>query len=276
MADKTPPFAGSGSGVVADQGRPNAARVFGAIFGGKDAYSADRYVADRLLANTTFRVAVGEARLFLLRAVEHLVGDHGVTQIVELGCGYPNDPPVHEIARNQIRTARTLYLDHDPFVAVHARALLSGPNSVFVDADLTDTADTVARIAAVLDLSRPTAVCLSGTAEFLPDAPSVLAALTGLLPAGSWLVFTHTAADLRVRDIESAVTTFALAGITYRPRERDDVEQMLQPYALLEPGLVTADLWRPDPEVVGLTGRRGAWPKPVVCSYAAVGQLVHR
>ncbi|MFD6391156.1 SAM-dependent methyltransferase [Nocardia sp. NPDC060259] len=275
MADASPPPIDSGSRhtEVLDLSRPNAARVFGALLGGKDAYNTDRYIADQLLADNTFRVAVAEARSFMLRAVEHLVGDHGVTQIVELGCGYPNDPTVHEVARNQARTARTIYVDHDPLVAVHARALMTGADSVFVDADLTGTPDMVERIAAVMNPSLPTAVCLSGTAEFLPDAPAVLASLTSLLPAGTWLVFTHTAADLLVRDIDAAVATLASAGIGYRPRDRDEIERMLTPLQLLEPGLVTADLWRPDPGAVGLKDGSEVWPKPVVCCYAAVGQL---
>ncbi|MFD4432151.1 SAM-dependent methyltransferase [Nocardia sp. NPDC058497] len=275
MADASPPSIGSGSrhAEVLDLSRPNAARVFGALLGGKDAYNSDRYIADKLLANNSFRVAVAEARAFKLRAVEHLVGNHGVTQIVELGCGYPNEPTVHAVACRQNRIARTLYIDHDPLVAVHARALLSGANSVFVDADLIDTTDTVERIAEVMDASSPMVVCLSGTAEFLPDAPAIVAALISRLPADTWLLVTHTAADLCVRDIDSAVTTLAAAGISYCPRDRDQVEEMLAPLRLLEPGLVTADLWRPDLEVGNPENGSGVWLKPTVCSYAAVGQL---
>ncbi|MFD4434143.1 SAM-dependent methyltransferase, partial [Nocardia sp. NPDC058497] len=97
--------------------------------------------------------------------------------------------------------------------------------------------------------------------------------LTSLLPAGTGRVYSHTAADLRVRDIDTAVTTLASAGIGYRPRDRDEVEQTLAPLQLLEPGLVTADLWRPDLVAVGLEDGPRVWSTPVVCCYAAVGQL---
>ncbi|MFD5179401.1 SAM-dependent methyltransferase [Nocardia sp. NPDC058379] len=277
MADTPAPTdRGAHPGVFVDQGRPNPARVFSALLGGKDTYSSDQIIAQRLLAINTFRVAIVEARLFLLRAVEHLVGDHGVTQIVELGCGYPNDPTVHEVARNQTPTARTVYVDHDPIVAGHARALMTGAGAVFVDADLTDPTDVLERIGSVLEPGLPTAVCLSGTAEFLPDAPAIVASLTSLLPDGTWLVFTQTAADLRVHEIDSAVAIWASAGISYRPREREQVEQMLAPLRLLEPGVLTADLWRPDLDIVGVEDGSQVWPKPVVCCYAAVGQLRRR
>ncbi|GEM29061.1 hypothetical protein NN3_00680 [Nocardia neocaledoniensis NBRC 108232] len=281
MADTRPPSTRSGTrtdrDALLDLNRPNPARVFDAIHGGKDAYLIDRHVADKLIVNNTFRVAVTQARAFMLRAVEHLVGNYGITQIVELGCGYPNTPQVHDVAINQNPNARTLYLDHDPYVAAHALALMTGPNSEFATADLTDPASIAEHLATTLHISTPIAVCLSGTAEFLPDAPALVASLLQHLPDESWLVFTHTAADLHDSDIDTAVETLASAGIRYRPRDRDEVEQMLAPLLLLDPGLVTADLWRPDHnnDDECLAGF-GVWPRPTVCSYAAVGKLHRR
>lgn len=281
MADTCPPGTGSATSThrdgMLDAREPNPARVFDAIHGGKDAYLIDRHIADKLSANTTFRVAVTQARAFMLRAIEHLVGDHGITQIVELGCGYPNTPQVHDVAANQNPSAHTLYLDHDPYVAAHALALMTGPNSTFAPADLTNFASIAEHLTTRLDTSTPIAVCLSGTAEFLPDAPALVASLLQHLPDRSWLVFTHTAADLHDSDIDTAVETLASAGIRYRPRDRDEVEQMLAPLLLLDPGLVTADLWRPDHgnDDECLAGF-GVWPRPTVCSYAAVGKLHHR
>ncbi|MFD4356753.1 SAM-dependent methyltransferase [Nocardia sp. NPDC058518] len=252
---------------------PHPARVHNALLGGKDSHEPDRLLAETMPKR--LRVAVHESRRFAVRAVEHLVTEHQVTQIVDLGCGLPWAPDIGDVATGANENARTLYIDNDRFVATYARALLVTPNASFAEADLTDTAAVLDHIAAVMDMSAPMAVCLSGTAELLAEAPAVLADLTRGLPAGSWLVLSHITGDLDNHAIARAAEDLCLAGIGYYPRSEECIRSMLAPYTLLEPGLVGVHWWRPeiDHHHVNDTGVTLHPVPDIVSAYAAVGQL---
>ncbi|MEV0856620.1 MULTISPECIES: SAM-dependent methyltransferase [Nocardia] len=254
-----------------DTSRPNAARVCNVLLGGRDGYDLDRVIAEPLL-DSQFTVAMREARRFARRAVEHLRNQHQVTQVVELGCGFPAPPDIGEITAAANSTARTLYIDNDRLAATHARALLTEPNSVVAEVDLTDVSAVLAEITAVMDSTAPLAVCLSGTAELLADAPAVLHELTRQLRPGTWIVFSHITDDVAGNDIGSAVAALGDAGIGFHPRDRDTITAMLAPYRLAAPGLIAPHRWRPtDTEHNTLRPLHpDTWD---LAAYAAIGQL---
>lgn len=254
------------------------ARLHNVLLGGKDGYEPDHHLAK--LLPKRFKVAVRESRQFALRAVDCLVSDHAVRQVVELGCGFPWSPDIGEVAARANRSSRVLYIDNDRFVATFGRALLVRPNSAFADVDLTDTEALVDHIAAVMDMSAPIAVCMSGTAELLQEAPAVLDRLLRRLPAGCWLALshiTHDFDDVGDRAIDEAAEDLRIAGIGYYPRTRDDIAAMLDGCTLLTPGLVDVSQWRP--EIAGQqrstdeSSALRAVPE-TVSAYAAVGRYL--
>lgn len=232
--------------VTLDQLRPNSARVHSALLGGKDYYPADDVIAEKLARNKIVP-AITESRRFARRAVAHLLNHHQVTQFAELGCGFPHSPNVHDIAEGHTRSARTLYVDNDQLAANHARALMAGHHAHTAEVDLTDTTAVVDAIAATFDMSAPMALILSGTAELIDDAPSMIAGLTHALPARTWLVLTHITADVFGHDITSATEALRAVGIAYHPRMHDDIASMLTDYHLHTPGLVAPHRWQPKP-----------------------------
>lgn len=257
--------------ALLDTSRPNTARVCNVLLGGRDFYDPDELVAGPLL-NSHFAIAMRESRRFARRAVEHLSNEHRVTQVVELGCGFPHPPNIGEIAARASRTARTLYIDNDLLAATHARALLSQPNSFVAEVDLTDTNAVLAQITAVMDSTEPLAVCLSGTAELIANAPTVLDTLTRKLPPGTWIVLSHISDEVSGDDIDRAVTALGDAGIAYHPRDRDTITAMLAPFQLTDPGLVAPHRWHPADTAhdVLLPQHPDTWD---LCALAAVGQL---
>ncbi|MEV6363188.1 SAM-dependent methyltransferase [Nocardia asteroides] len=260
----------TGHDIELDQSVPSSARVGNKLLGGKDNYDIDKAVASNVSSKLV--AAVVEARRFLLRAVECLTNEYAVHQYVELGCGIPLPPHLGDVAGRDLDSARTLYLDNDPLVAVHARALLTtSQNRHFALLDITDTAAVLDKIADDFDLNAPLAICLSGTAEHLPDAPDVLAELIRGLPPGSWIVFSHVTADVFGGQIRKSAFGLEHCGIVYRPRDHDTVTAMLTPYRLLEPGLITPHRWRPD--TGDLAHRPQHLAKWDLSAYAAIGQL---
>ncbi|MFC9471989.1 SAM-dependent methyltransferase [Nocardia sp. NPDC056952] len=263
--------------TTADPYRPTPARLHNAILGGKDYYAPDHALATSLATNN-ITPAITESRRFILRAVEYLIDQHGVSQFIELGCGYPHAPNIHEIAggRNDDLT-RILYIDNDPVVAAYGRALLTGPNSFFTDTDLTDTSAVLGDISAVMDTARPIAVFVSGTAELISDAPAMVTALTDRLASGTWMVFTHITDDVHSHQIHSAAQTFRSAGIAFHSRGRDEITDMLTGYRLVTPGLIAPHRWQPIPSggVRALATAPRHRAASDLSAYAAVGRL-HR
>ncbi|APE36849.1 hypothetical protein BOX37_26245 [Nocardia mangyaensis] len=259
--------------TVLDPSRPNTARVCNALLGGKDHYEIDHVIAKPLL-DSQLAIAMAEARRFARRAVEYLSHNLQVTQVVELGCGIPLYPDIGEIANHASDTARILYVDNDLLAVNHAQALLTEPNNAVAKVDLTDVTAVLAEITAVMDTPEPLAVCLSGTAELLADAPAVIDALTRQLRPGTWIVFSHITDDIAGNDISSAVAALDNAGIAFHPRNRDAITTMLAPYRLADPGLIAPHRWRPtDTEHDALRPRHpDTWG---LAAYAAIGQLPH-
>ncbi|MFE9784987.1 SAM-dependent methyltransferase [Nocardia salmonicida] len=255
-----------------DPWNPHSARVHTAILGGKDYYAADYTIAEKLI-RSKIGPAITESRRFARRAVGYLIDHHQLTQFVDLGCGFPHRPDIHDVAAERSDTARTLYIDNDPLVATHAHALMTGHTTHTAEIDLTDT--TAVLDATTLDTSAPIALVLSGTAELIDDAPAMVAALTHALPVGTWLVLTHITSDVHGHHIDSAAQTLSTAGIDYFPRSREEIADMLTGYHLHTPGLVAPHRWRPEPIGPDRYAQATEPLHPAVwdlAAYAAIGQ----
>ena len=236
---------------------PHPARMYDYYLGGKDNFPADREAAERALsANPEFRSTARSNRGFLQRAVRH-VAEQGIDQFLDIGTGIPTAGNTHEIAQQADPQARVVYVDNDPIVLTHARALMAGMGRGRTDvlqADLRDPAGILAaaQVKELLDFDRPMALVLAAVLHFIPDEDKPYAIVEELLAAlapGSYLILSHGTADFipaEIRDRVTGVYTKATAPLVGRSREQ--VQQFFGGLDLLEPGVVTVPLWRPDEE----------------------------
>ena len=251
-----------GTGVPFDTNVPHIARVYDYWLGGKDNFAADRDLAEKFMrADPAVTAGVRSNRAFLGRAVHYLVADAGIRQFLDIGTGIPTANNTHEVAQRAESTARVVYVDNDPIVLTHARALLaSDPAGVtdYVDADLRDTETILAAAARTLDFTQPIAVMLIGVLHCIPDEDypgQIVASLMGAVPSGSYLALSHPAADIHAEEMAAgaALMNRAMAGtITFRTRAQ--VAAFFGSLELIEPGLVSTTQWRPGP---------GVSPKPL-------------
>jgi S-adenosyl methyltransferase len=228
------------------------ARVYAYWLGGKDHYEADRRAAEEVMRLRPQVVAGARAnRAFLARAVRFLAADRGIRQFLDIGPGLPVPGSTHEVARQITPACRVVYVDNDPVVLSHARALLTGtpPGSCdYVYADVRDTAAILAGAAATLDLSRPVGVLLLALLHFVPDSddpPGVVAALAGALAPGSFAAISHLTADLAPEQVGAAARAYnSLAAASVTPRTHSQVSGLFGGLRLLAPGVVPAGEWR--------------------------------
>jgi O-methyltransferase involved in polyketide biosynthesis len=238
-----------------DTGIPHIARVYNYWLGGKDNYAADRELAEKFIQADPKAVdGVRSNRAFLGRTVEFLVTQAGLRQFLDLGTGIPTADNTHEVAQRHAPASRIVYVDNDPIVLAHARALLtSDPAGAtdYIDADLRDTDLIVAQAAKTLDFSQPVAVILVGVLHCIPDADDpagIVAKLMAAVPAGSYLTISHPASDIHAEEMAKggAMMNRSLATpVTFRPREA--VARFFEGFDLVEPGLVSTTQWRPRP-----------------------------
>ena len=237
-----------------NSGVPNPARIYDYFLGGKDNFPADREVADQMLAIAPVaREVVEDNRAFLRRAVEVLTADAGIRQFIDLGSGLPTQGNVHEIAQAAAPEARVVYVDNDPMVVAHSRALLAGDNTVAIEGDLRQPGTVLdhPEVRELIDFGRPVALLLPATLNFVPDDRDpygIVARLVEAVPSGSYLALTHTSHEIRSeRMLEAAERFSKLLGPQYVVRPRDGIVRFFAGLDLIEPGLVQIDRWRPDP-----------------------------
>ncbi|MEU7029882.1 SAM-dependent methyltransferase [Streptomyces sp. NPDC046275] len=233
------------------------ARVWNYWLGGKDNYPVDREAGDRVTALHPGIGAVARAdRAFLGRAVTHLAAEAGIRQFLDIGTGLPTADNTHEVAQRIAPDARIVYVDNDPIVLTHARALLTGTPegaTAYVDADARDPERILAAAAGTLDLTRPVAVLILGILNFvldLDEARSVVRTLMAAVPSGSYLVITHPTYDPEVGgEANVAAMEFWNAHATppITARSRAEFAGFLDGLDVLEPGIVSCSRWR-DPE----------------------------
>lgn len=235
------------------------ARVYDYWLGGKDNYAADQRAGDAVVeAYPGIVAAVRAQRAFLGRAVRYLAGEAGIRQFLDVGTGIPTSPNVHEVAQAVAQDCRVVYVDNDPVVLAHARALLiSGPHgaTAYIDADVHDTERILREAAETLDFSRPMAIMLLGVLQVIPDSDDPWGVAGRLLAAaapGSYLVLAHPAADVfagQVARAERRYNELAAAPVTLRTHA--EVSRFFAGLELVEPGVVQVHRWRPADPVHG-------------------------
>ncbi|MBT2369762.1 SAM-dependent methyltransferase [Streptomyces sp. ISL-10] len=245
------------------------ARVWNYWLGGKDNYPADRAVGDQV---TGMYPSIGEVaradRAFLGRAVSLLAGEAGVRQFLDIGTGLPTADNTHEVAQRIAPDARVVYVDNDPIVLAHARALLTGSAqgvTEYVEADAHQPEEILDSVSATLDLKQPVAVMMLGILNFVLDtdrARAIVRTLMDAVPSGSHLVLTHPTLELGGEGNAEAMAFWnqnATPPITARTRA--EFASFLEGTEILEPGIVSCARWRADgtqPEVAqfGAVGRK--------------------
>ncbi|NWF27699.1 SAM-dependent methyltransferase [Streptomyces sp. PKU-EA00015] len=237
-----------------DTSRPHTARIWNYWTGGKDNYPVDQEAGDQI---RTLHPGIGEYALadrrFLGRAVRYLAEEAGIRQFLDIGTGLPSADNTHEVAQRVAPESRIVYVDNDPLVLVHARALLtSSPEGVtdYLDADLRDVDAILERAAKTLDLSRPVGLMLLGVVIFVEDDEESYALVRRLMDAlapGSHLVLSHTITSPAMPDVDAAVAFWNEHG-TPRLTQRtpDQLTRYFEGLDLLEPGIVSCNRWRPD------------------------------
>jgi hypothetical protein len=241
------------------------ARMYDYLLGGKDNYAADREAAEaahKIWPDMAF--AAKANRAFLGRVIRYLAADAGIRQFLDIGTGIPTAGNTHQVAQEIAPESRVVYVDYDPVVLAHARALLTSDEAgatEYIDADLRDTATILTQAAELLDFTEPVGVTLLSILHAIPDADdphAIVAKIMDSVPAGSYLAISHAGSDLLDQEmldsLEDSWRGRMQQQITWRGRE-----QVLRFFAgtdLVAPGLVRAEEWRPDAGTAG--GRRSA------------------
>jgi hypothetical protein len=251
-----------------DTSVPQTARIWNYWLGGKDNFPVDRAVGDQVLE--AFPAIVENARAsraFLARAVRYLAGEAGVRQFLDIGTGLPTANNTHQVAQSVAPDARIVYVDNDPIVLAHARALLtSTPQgaTAYIDADLRDPERILEEAGKTLDLTQPVAVMLMGILGHIEDddqARSIVGRLMGGVPSGSYLTM-NDGTDTSEEVVEAARIWNLSANPTYHLRSPDRIARFFDGLELVEPGVVSPPQWRPEP----------GQPAAAIDSYCGMGR----
>ncbi|MBO2454250.1 SAM-dependent methyltransferase [Actinomadura barringtoniae] len=251
MSDEKP---GDARPPAIDTGTAHPARIWNYWLGGKDNYPIDREIGDQTLAVYPEIVDLArQQRAFLGRVVRHLAGEAGVRQFLDIGTGLPTADNTHEVAQRIAPESRIVYVDNDPLVLVHARALLtSTPEGAtdYIDSDLRDPERIVTEAARTLDFTRPIAITMLGVLIFISDddeAAAIMKHLVDALPPGSYLALTHTTNAVHGARTDEAVRVWNEGGsVPMVVRSPEMIEGFFGGLELLDPGLGPLTRWRPD------------------------------
>ncbi|MCN0180888.1 SAM-dependent methyltransferase [Salinispora arenicola] len=238
-----------------DNGMPHSARIYDYWLGGKDNFAADRAVAEALMtAIPTVRSMAAENRHFVHRAARYLAGKAGVRQFLDIGTGIPTRPNLHEVAQQVAPETRVVYVDNDPIVLAHARALMISSEqgrSEYIHADMRQPEMILNHrtLREVLDLDQPVALTMIAILMLLQDADDPwrkVRVLMDALPSGSYVAITHPTGDFNPEAVKTAVASAVDSGMTLVPRSRDEVARFFEGWELVEPGIVPVMAWQPD------------------------------
>jgi hypothetical protein len=236
--------------------RPHAARMYDYGLGGKNHFAADRAVAEQLLGHIpTLRTVARENRAFLGRAVRFLAAEAGIRQFLDIGSGLPSTDNVHEVAQAVAPRSRVVYVDNDPLVLVHARALLaSSPQgrAGYIEADLRDPDSILSSPVTreIIDFGQPVALMLVAVLHFLDDdddPAGILSTLLDALPPGSYLAASHSTVEhTPPAETAAAVGAYRASGVSFQPRESGEFARLaFSGLDLVPPGVVLVSEWRP-------------------------------
>jgi hypothetical protein len=250
-----------------DTSKAHQARIYNYLLGGKDNYAADREAAEAGLKVWPGMAFTAQAnRAFLGRAVRYLAGEAGIRQFLDIGTGIPTAGNTHQVAQAIAPDSRVVYVDYDPVVLAHARALLTSSEAgvtQYLDADLRDTPAILNQAGQLLDFTKPVAVTMLTILHAIPDADdpyAIVAKVMGAVPPGSYLVITHAGSDLlepeALRRLQDSWSGKVQQPVTWRNREQ--VARFFAGTDLVAPGLVPVEDWRPEPGT-GDLGRSAGW-----------------
>jgi S-adenosyl methyltransferase len=251
--------AGSVEPAEIDTSMAHAARVYDYLLGGRANFKVGREAAELLYATWPggvdgVRADVRQSRAALGRVVRYFARDVGITQFVDIGTGIPKQNNTHEVAQAEAPDARIVYVDNDPIVLAHAHQLLRGTDegeTRYIYGDLHKPGPILREAAKTLDFSRPTAVILFGILHLFSDAQDprgVVGQLMAPLAAGSGIALSHLGRDLQSEEMVETfkrINTRMAEQVTLR--SHDEVAALLDGLELVEPGVVPATEWRPDP-----------------------------
>jgi hypothetical protein len=246
----------------------HVARVYNYWLGGKDNFAADREAGDAAIeAYPDMYSSVRANRAFLKRTVRYLASEVGIRQFLDIGTGLPSADNTPEVAQSIAPESRIVYVDNDPVVLTHARALLtSSPQGAtgYLDADARDTGKILTAAADLLDFEKPVAVLLVAILQLVGDDDDpygLVAELMRAVPAGSFLVISHVPSDMQRQATGVAKAASLLSGLmTQRvtPRSQEQVTRFFDGLELIEPGVVPIQQWRPDSDAEA-SSRAGMW-----------------
>lgn len=235
---------------------PHSARIYNYWLGGKDNFEVDRVAARQTMAANPGIVADARTnRAFLVRAVRYLTAEAGIRQFLDIGTGLPTANNTHDVAQAAAPQSRIVYVDNDPLVLSHARALLtSTPEgaTAYLDADLRQPGAILEAAAATLDFKVPVALMLLIILHMIPDDQDphgLVKQLLAALPSGSYLVLSHVAKDVEPERVaEMRKRWNSQSGIApATPRDHAAIARFFDGMEILEPGIVQPPQWRPDP-----------------------------
>jgi hypothetical protein len=244
-----------------DTSRPHAARIYDYFLGGKNHFAADRDVAEKSLASIpSGRIGAREQRAFLGRAVGYLAGEAGIRQFLDIGTGLPTAANVHEVAQVIVPSARVVYVDNDPLVLAHARALLRPAprasseegRTAYIHADLRSPDEILSSrvVQELLDFSQPVALMLVGILHFLEDKEEperIVATLLDALPPGSYLTASHLNPEHDPEGVAAGVRAYLAGGVTVQARDSTELAALaFRDLKLVPPGVVSVSEWRPE------------------------------
>lgn len=228
-----------------------AARMYDYYLGGHDNFAADRIAALQVIEAAPDVPVIAQAnRRFLARAVRFLAAEEGICQFLDLGTGLPTQGNVHQIAQQVNPGSRVVYIDNDPMVLAHSRALKTGTGTTVIHADLRDP-DAVLHhrgTCRLIDLSQPVAILLIAVLHFVadPDAGAAVAQYISAASPGSYLVISHVTAAPEPRSAQQVTAVYAGTANPGTLRTREQILALFTGTALIEPGLVPVMQWRPD------------------------------
>jgi hypothetical protein len=238
-----------------DPGVAHQARMYDYLLGGKDNYAADREAMDAILKVYPEGAFTARAnRAFLGRVIRYLAGEAGMRQFLDIGTGIPTAGNTHEIAQAIAPQSRVVYVDYDPIVLAHARALLKSHEAgatEYIDADLRETGLILDAASELFDFTRPVAVTLISILHAIPDYddPHAIAArLMDAVPSGSYLAISHAGSDLYDQEALDTIKDIASQKVRQQlsARSREEVARFFDGLDLVEPGLVRVEEWRPE------------------------------
>lgn len=238
---------------------PHPARMYDYFLGGKDNYEPDRHQAEQVeKVFPSVRQAARINRAFMHRATKYLAHE-GIRQFLDIGTGIPTAPNLHQIAQEVDPQARVVYVDNDPIVLAHARALMtSTPEgcTTYLHADLTGPEQILSapEVRHTLRLDQPVAVSLNAVLHFVPDDRhpyNVVTALLDAVPSGSYFVISHATTDFDPETFDKIQNIYRDGEIPCQFRTREEISGFFAGLEISEPGLVPPHRWRPDPVDLG-------------------------